>query len=221
MKTSVRIQIGSSCRTPTSARRFGRLGFVYGALAVAGLIFPGQTVRAEGVPLTVLVYNYTGASAVTLFSAEREAARILDSAGASVVWVNSWDKRQLSGETGELCAKGWTSQTHGLKLISGMNKFLYKEFGVASIPVYATIYYEEVARRAHNDNSASELPILLGCVIAHELGHLLGVRGHSTSGIMQPQWGASQIRQALMESLLFLKEQKRVIRDQVLMAANR
>jgi hypothetical protein len=218
METPARSQTLSKCQTQTSARLFSRLGFLYAALIIAGLIFQGQTVRAEKVPLTLLVYNYTEASAGTLLSAEREATRILESAKATVVWVNCWDKSQLSNETTELCAKGWTSQTPALRLISGTNKFLYKEFGEASIPVYITIYYEKIARRAHDDNSISELPVLLGCAIAHELGHLLmGDRGHSAAGIMQPQWGAAQIRQALTGRLLFTKEQTKVIQAHVLM----
>jgi len=221
MEQSAHSQKQSLCKTPPSARPSSRLGFTYVAALVASFIFHAPAVRAAKVPSTVLVYNYANASAATLFLAEREATRILDSAGATIVWTNCWDERQLSVETNQLCAKGWTSQTPGLTLISGTNRFLPKEFGAASIPVYATIYYEHIALRAHEDNSEAELPILLGCVIAHELGHLLGFPGHSTSGIMQPQFGARQIRQALMGNLLFTKEQTRVIRERVLVVASR
>ena len=208
----------------TSPRFAGRLGFLYGALVLVGLILPA-TAFGSAEPentLTVLVYSYSGASPATLRSAEREADKILNAAGASIEWVNCWDKKQLNAESGELCDKGWTSQTPGLRLISGTDKHVAAEFGVASIPVYATIYYDKVARRAHNDDSAAELPVLLGCVIAHELGHLLlGSPGHYKFGIMQAQWGADQIRRALTGRLLFTKEQERIIREQLLTATNR
>jgi hypothetical protein len=220
MERSTHSHRGSLCKKPPSAPVSSQLGFAYVAVLVAIATFHAQPVRAEKAPSTVLVYNHANAPAATLLSAEREATRILDSA-ATIVWVNCWDETQRSVETNRLCAKGWTSQTPGLTLIPGTNRLLPKEFGEASIPVYATVYYEHIALRAHEDNSEAELPILLGCVIAHELGHLLGVSGHSTSGIMQPHFGANQIRQALMGNLLFTKEQTRLIQQRVLLAVNR
>jgi hypothetical protein len=219
----------STTETRGTPRRFlGRLGLVV-APVVAGLIaaaIPAKPAlggtQESRITVTILVYNYAEASPSTLAAAEREATRILDAAGASIAWVNCWDKARLSADTRELCDKGWTPQTPGLRLIPGSNRFLDAEFGVASIPVYATIYYDKVSRRAHNDDSTAELPILLGCVFAHEIGHLLlGDPRHVKSGSMQPQWGASQIQQAMTGRLLFTKAQARIIREQVITAANR
>jgi hypothetical protein len=223
MQTPARSQTWGVTRTWSSSGFFRHLGLVFGGLMAGGLMFCGQTVRAERIPtLTVLVYNYTEATPATLMSAERDATRILHLAGANIAWVNCWDKKQLSADSGELCAKGWTSQTPGLRLISGANKFQDAEFGAASIPAYITIYYDKVARRAHEDNSASELSTLLGCVMTHELGHLLlNDPRHSRSGIMQAQIGSRQIQQALTGRLLFTKDQARIIREQVLTAMNR
>jgi len=60
---------------------------------------------------------------------------------------------------------------------------------------------------------AGSRPVILGCVIAHELGHLLlGSNSHSGSGVMQPQWGRKQVKQALTCELLFTHERSKVIR---------
>ena len=41
---------------------------------------------------------------------------------------------------------------------------------------------------------STEIPIILGCVITHEVGHLLlGSNSHSGSEIMQGQWERGQI----------------------------
>ena len=52
--------------------------------------------------------------------------------------------------------------------------------------------------------------MILGCVIAHELGHLLlGSNSHSDEGIMQPRWDPNQVRQLMMGTLLFTPEQSK------------
>ena len=61
-------------------------------------------------------------------------------------------------------------------------------FGFAVVPVLATVYYEAV-RHAKSDGAEFDIPIILGCVIAHEIGHLLlGSNSHSGSGVMKPRW---------------------------------
>jgi hypothetical protein len=103
----------------------------------------------------------------------------------------------------------------------GANKFQDAQFGYTAIPVLVTIYYEKVLRRAQRDHSPAELPILLGCVIAHELGHLLlQAPGHSTRGIMQPQWSTVQIRQALMGKFQFSHEEAVRIQSQARILAS-
>jgi hypothetical protein len=121
----------------------------------------------------------------------------------------------------DLCQRGWTTQTPGLRFISGSNKFQEAEFAETAIPVLSTIYYEKVARRAHRENADADLPVFLGCVIAHELGHLLlGHPGHSATGVMQPRWGHFQIHQALTGNLLFTHQQETRIQAQARVLAS-
>ncbi len=62
------------------------------------------------------------------------------------------------------------------------------------------------------DNAEFEVPIILGCVIAHEVGHLLlGSNSHSGSGIMQGHWERGQIRKAMTGNLPFTPEQVKPI----------
>ena len=54
---------------------------------------------------------------------------------------------------------------------------------------------------------------MMGCAIAHEVGHLLlGPSSHSAGGIMRGEWGPKELRLTLMGGLLFTSQQAKVIR---------
>jgi hypothetical protein len=54
---------------------------------------------------------------------------------------------------------------------------------------------------------------MLGCAIAHEVGHLLlGPSSHSAGGIMRGEWGPKELQLALMGKLLFASQQSKLIR---------
>ena len=95
------------------------------------------------------------------------------------------------------------------------NKFQNTVFGFTIHPVLASVYYEYALRRAKSDDAEFEVQIILGCAIAHELGHLLlGTNSHSDKGIMQPRWEPNQVRQLMMGTLLFSTEQSKLMREQ-------
>ena len=63
---------------------------------------------------------------------------------------------------------------------------------VTNTGVFATIYYDRIARRATGE---IDQRLLLGRTIAHELGHLLiGVTAHSNSGLMREVWTDEELR---------------------------
>jgi hypothetical protein len=195
-----------------------RAGVVQVAFGLISLILSlALHARSEPAPvttITVLVYNYVHVSRATLAVAEREANKILGAAGAQVAWIECLDQ-PLTLDAKHLCLKGWTAQIPGLRFISSSNKFQEAEFASTAIPVLSTIYYDKIARRAHRDNADAGLPVFLGCIMAHELGHiLLSDPVHSATGIMQPQWGHPQIHQALTGNLLFTRQQATRIQAQ-------
>ena len=200
-------------------RCLARLRLVLAALGfVFGFVRPTLSEPKPAASLTVLVYNYAEVSPATLATAEREAFKILGAAGVRVVWVGCSEKLP-SSESKELCQRGWSAQTPGVRLLSGHVTRMYgdREFGFAAIPVLATVNYERIAFWYGRNDAPDVLPVMLGCAFAHELGHLL-LRdpGHSTTGIMQPQLGNEQMRQALTGCLRFTSQQAKLIREHTL-----
>jgi hypothetical protein len=187
-------------------------------IAVAAFLICAQPIQAQTDPdsnatVIVRVYDFVGVPSNILLAAERHADEILRTAGAKVDWVPC--PTNNAPDSPELCRSGWSAQTPGLRFIGGANKYQGAQFGSTAIPLYSTVYYERVTARARRDRVDADLPVFLGCVIAHELGHLLlRSPGHDPRGIMQAQWGPTQLHQALIGNLLFTKDQATRIQSQ-------
>jgi hypothetical protein len=183
-------------------------------LIVSG--FLPNAVRAGGrevkpsLTMTVLVYNQTEASAAILAGAEREAGRILGDAGLRALWLDCLDRHSAADLQG-LCSRPREPADVVLRLLPGPAPKGLQDtlFGITFLPTLASVYYEYAVRLASSDK---EVPIILGCAIAHEVGHLLlGPNSHSGGGIMHGEWGPKEFRLALMGGLLFTSQQSKVI----------
>jgi hypothetical protein len=209
-------------------QRLAKVRFValLGLVGIAGLAFPGMAFPAENdasPTITVQIYNYSLASPTVLVGAEREAGRILGMAGLRAVWLECPVGPFTPGPQGH-CEKAPEATDLRLRVLGApvmvlgapvTNKFQDTVFGFAVHPVLASVYYEYAARRAKSDDADFEAPIILGCAIAHELGHLLlGTNSHSDAGIMQPRWESNQFRQLMIGNLVFTTEQSKLIREQ-------
>jgi hypothetical protein len=158
--------------------------------------------------ITVLVFNFRQVQSTTLAKAEDESGRILARAGVNVTWRDC--------PTGnESCQKG-EGRVFFLAIKAGpvQNEFLDTVSGYALLPHHlAVVHYDYLPRIPHGKRGINETAMVLGCVITHELGHLLlGEREHSIAGIMQEHWGVAQIQSALQSHLSFLPEEAVLMR---------
>jgi len=191
---------------------------IVGWLGTVGCVFT-ENAFAQAADLSptirVRVYNYVKASPPMLARVEREAGRILGEAGLRMVWLDC-PMEHFGGVHIEQnpCLEPLEATDIVLRVLSEatQNKFQDTVFGFAVVPIFATVYYDYAVRAGKRDNAEFEVPVILGCVIAHELGHLLlGSNSHSNSGVMQPRWERKQVRQAMTNTLLFTPEQSKLI----------
>jgi hypothetical protein len=169
-------------------------------------------------PLHVLVFNYSGASSTTVVAAERETSRIFSDTGIDIAWVHC--PIPLSADSDEACAAdlGVAGEVRVRILDHATeNAVGGSVFGFAVAPVFATVYYGDVLRIPSLHNPDYEIPLILGCLIAHEIGHLiLGPGAHASSGIMQARWEPADLNRAIRGQIGFTIAEKKVLRANTL-----
>ena len=170
--------------------------------------------------ISVLVFDYVGVPARARERAEAEAAYVMSHAGVESDWV---DCGGLSAESGrdKGCRPLFDSMTLCVRIVSDSGQKLPSEvLGFASLQpppqqgVYATVFYSRVAAAAA-DFGVDAYPVL-GCAMAHEVGHLLlGSQSHTTRGLMRPTWSRDDFVDAAQRSLRFSPSQSVQLQAQV------
>jgi hypothetical protein len=85
-------------------------------------------------------------------------------------------------------------------------------FGFAILPALASVYYMSPITLTRTYRvEMIDLPTILGCVMAHEIGHLLLGSNHSATGIMKAHWGRKEVRELIKGDLLFTSQQSKLI----------
>ncbi len=180
-------------------------------LLVIGTPLMGQTVH-EGPVVSILVFNYSETSPTLLDRAEKETQRIFSRAGVSIRWTDC-PIQQDSLEKSDCYKEPAPGQIRIRILQQPLNDYFQDSiFGFAVAPVFASVYYGSALSLATLDRDEYDLSAIMGCLMAHEVGHLLlGENRHSASGIMKAQWDLSQVQQAMRGSLGFLPEEKKLL----------
>jgi len=165
--------------------------------------------------INVLVFDYSNASPSVLAAAERETSRIFAQAGIRFQWTECGVRH--SSDLSSACEdEPVTGQIRVRMLPHHLNhNFSDSVFGFVVAPAYASVYYESALRLVQTVTDAnSNISVILGCLMAHEIGHLLLGQGqHTVSGIMQPSWDIQQVQLALRGRLGFSSQQARRMRQ--------
>ena len=177
-----------------------------------------------GFRFTVRIYDYAAVSEVTLAKAEREASRIFLQAGVKLLWVECTASEK---EIEKFRACEQATETFGMSmsiLSPSMAARLARSARVSgmAVPDQAFVFFHrvlEICERGEFDEG-----IILGHLMAHELGHLLlGQNSHSAGGIMTERFLPDDLRRAQRGFLLFDVQQAALIRGRLAkqLAANR
>jgi hypothetical protein len=186
------------------------------AVIVVGAVLASDSL---GQPLRVFVQNFAGVTPQVLERAEVEASRILGTAEIAVIWTNCME----SGIDPGVCPAVPGSLALVLRILPPEASTLPVAPGALGFAVpsesYAAVLYGRVASLPL-PNTRIGRDVLLGHVVAHELGHvLLGTGGHSKSGIMTAAWKSKTLAVAARGQLVFDSKQKRLMQHNVIFRA--
>lgn len=187
---------------------------------VSGLLY-GPQPAAAGAPdvpesLKVRVYDAAGVPSDGLSRATATAQRILAAADVASEWITC-------GRAPVGCAAPLGAAEVSVRLVrSPMPRNYHGHLPMGDALVdrearagsLATIYTGRVAWLA--EAGQSEVAVLMGRAIAHEIGHLLlGTNGHAAHGLMRARWSAQEIRRPVATDWLFTSGDARRMREAV------
>ena len=180
--------------------------------------------------LYVRVYNHARLPAETIAQAQERAASIYSRAGVELTWLECPVSPEEFDDFPACTALRGGPTVFQLNLLprEKWRKLAFPDdsFGFAlpaaegGFPYYANIAADRLGALA--DLTAADPAAILGCILAHEIGHLLlGVGSHSTKGIMTAHWNGDTLLLADQGELRFTPKQARRIRSNVERRYNR
>ena len=164
--------------------------------------------------LVVRLYDYAQVPRRVLTGAEQETARVFQIAGIQLSWVecSRW-------EAGKERFLDCEHVTDPLRLFVNIIPQLVAqglppgEFGT-SFGTHAVVFHRQVEQTA--DDQGFSKALILGYVMAHELGHLLLGNNSHGQGIMTDTFGRRDFERAETGELVFTPQQAEQMRARIL-----
>jgi hypothetical protein len=166
--------------------------------------------------ITLRVYDYAHVNRSELLAAEDRATGILALAGVEAHWVDC-PTSQGTLDNYPNCPLAWQENDLVMRVMpkamvdiqTKAPDTLGSAIGCDSGPCsLAGVYSDRIL--SLSSGARAPAPILMGSVMAHEIGHmLLGPNAHSRTGIMRAFWADPDLSTAAGPELLFTPEQSR------------
>jgi hypothetical protein len=197
---------------------------ITGILAVGTVLPIHADDRLQPLPLRVFLYNYADTDNATVERARRETNMIFGRVGMEIEWVQC--NLSMRNAPQQLCSMRRGPANLELRLLPrrmadrmrlGSNAAGFALQPLDGVPgVLANVFPDHAADLA--TNSGLDRGVLLGHLVAHELGHLLlGIGSHSTGGMMAAPWGRRELSWAMKGCLTFSRSEAEKIRSRLLL----
>jgi hypothetical protein len=193
MEWTVVVLIAMSSISPTSTRTLTDRALARSVDALAPLA------------ILVRVYGDDAVRSEAMTRARSRAETIFAAARIGVMWRICAESRRDAD-----CGAPPAADEVIVRLLHGVSSISVDACGVALVPTseighFASVFVD--CLRSASDRFGIDSAVLLGCVLAHEIGHvLLGDRRHRSTGIMQAQPRPIDWQRAAHDALRFTSE---------------
>jgi hypothetical protein len=162
-------------------------------------------ILTAGQQMNVAVCNLGGVSEPVIAGGKAETELVYRSAGVQIVWHECEAFPPPAGQAHDpwFVIRLRTDKpplTVGPASLDVMGKAFVEEHGGYMADAYLQ------AIQATSEKHRGDSSVLLGFVMAHELGHLLLGAGHTPDGVMQAAWGQKQMDALRQRWLRFTAE---------------
>jgi hypothetical protein len=180
--------------------------------------------ETTSVILALSVFNDAAVPGAVLEQAESTAGRILAHAGIAVEWLNCRSEGPHVPDQFEkpsACSSIAYPAHLSLRIVRSGKSTREEISGEAFADrtgkgTYINLYYAHLLKANKNALGLLGEGELLGCVMAHEIGHLLlGTNSHGREGIMQGRWEGTHLRSAGKGELQFTPLQAAAMRERL------
>jgi hypothetical protein len=160
--------------------------------------------------LAVRLYDFSGLDKSMRSAALDEARAIVADAGVSADWHDCFRTEGCAPEAGELVVRVVRETgEHGLEWQRALGFSVIDP--AAGSGTLATIFINRVEDSARH--AGSDLALLLGRAIAHEVGHLiLRTNAHADAGLMRAIWTERELVRNTHDDWVFAPSDRRQIR---------
>jgi len=202
----------------------------FGTCALLTFLFSTSSCFAQDVPPTkafgpgvhISVYNNANVPTELLSAAEAEVHRIFQQAGMETLWRNCSERENVQPAGCHVVGSTYLVLKIVPRATSAQVRDRVDVLGTATLDekgvgFYGYVFYDRIQRMAEERRLAR---MLLGHVLAHEIGHLLlRSNSHSISGIMSGRWTSEESRRISEGAMLFTPLESKVMRDRLMSVA--
>jgi hypothetical protein len=162
--------------------------------------------EAQELTLTLRIQNDARIPTAVLLEAQATVAKIYTQAGVNVAWLDTGAQFTII-----MPSRGNARHNDISEQMRRGNAMGYAPGTTSAIGVLAYVLDYNIGELARYYRAKRN--IMLGTVIAHEVGHLLFLpRSHSTTGLMRGKWNHVDFQSAQNGALFFTTEQGKLIR---------